>query len=400
MALSDAKLRNIQKGQRAQKITDREGLHLLVTTAGGKLWRMQYRYLGKQKTLAFGRYPEVSLADARSKVSAAKSLLASGKDPSFEAKVQKLSRATSASNTFSIVADEYLLKYRREGRAEATLTKTEWLIDFARPLIGSRPIAEIMPVEVLAVLRGVEARGRLDTARRLRSTIGCVFRYAIATARASNDPTFSLRGALAAPQPKSRAAIIDPQKFGALLRVIADFDGQPTTRIALQLMAFLFPRPGELRHAEWSEVDLSSAVWMMPAEKTKMRRAHKVPLPKQALELLRELHTLTGRTSLLFHSIRTVKEPISENTMNAALRRLGYDTSEMTPHGFRATASSLLNESGLWHADAIERQLAHVEGSDVRRAYLRGEHWDERVRMMSWWANHLDELKNARQVQV
>jgi integrase len=244
----------------------------------------------------------------------------------------------------------------------------------------------------------LEARGRLESARRLRSTISRVFRYAIATARAEDDPTFALRGALATPTVKPRAAITDPKAFGSLLRAIDGFDGQPTTCAALKLMAHLFPRPGELRVAEWSEFDFEKAVWTIPSDHAKMRRPHRTPLSKQAIEILKALHAITGSGKLVLPSVRTLSRPMSENTLNAALRRLGYSQDEATAHGFRATASTLLNESSRWNADAIERQLAHVEGSDIRRAYARGEHWEERTKMMSWWSNYLDDLKLVGQI--
>jgi integrase len=240
----------------------------------------------------------------------------------------------------------------------------------------------------------VELSGRRESARRVRSTIGAVFRYAIATARTEVDPTAALKGALASPVTIPRAAVTEPKKLGALLRAIDGFDGQPATRAALKLMALVFPRPGELRAAEWTEFDFNKAQWTIPASRAKMRRPHSVPLPPQAITILEDLRRFTGRGKLAFPSVRTVLRPISENTLNAALRRLGYAQDEATSHGFRATASTLLNECGLWHPDAIERQLAHVEGNAVRRAYARGEHWEERVRMMAWWANYLDELRD------
>lgn len=394
MALTDFAIRNVKRSDKPQKLSDGGNLYLLVTPAGGKLWRVNYRFLGKQKTLSLGVYPEITLAMARERLSETKKLLATGRDPSVQAKLAKITRAVEAANTFNLVADEYLAKYEREGRAEATVTKARWLIDFARPEIGLRPISEILPMEVLEVLRKVERRGRLDSARRLRSTISCVFRYAIATARATQDPTYALRGALTAPQIRHRPAITDPVALGGLLRAIDGFDGQATTRAGLKLLAMLYPRPGELRFAEWKEFDLGGAEWIIPASHTKMRRPHRVPLPPQAIEVLSGLRRLTGQGTLLFPSVRTVREPISENTLNAALRRMGYDKEEMTSHGFRATASTLLNESGMWSSDAIERQLAHLEGNEVRRAYARGEHWNERVNMASWWANYLDQLRS------
>jgi len=244
----------------------------------------------------------------------------------------------------------------------------------------------------------VEIRGRHESARRLRSTIGGVFRYATATARAENDPTIALQGALTRPTVNHRAAVTDPTSLGALLRAVEGFEGQPATHAALKLIALLFPRPGELRGAEWSEFDLEAAVWTIPAARTKMRRIHRVPLPRQAVAVLEKLKLITGNSKLAFPGTRTAFRSISENTLNAALRRLGYSKDEATSHGFRATASTLLNECGKWNPDAIERQLAHVEGNDVRRAYARGEHWDERVEMMQWWADHLDTLRIGGEV--
>lgn len=396
MALSDVAVRSAKPQPRPVKLSDGGGLHLLVTPSGGRLWRLAYRFEGKQKQLALGAYPAVGLADARKARDAAKSALAAGVDPAAKAKAEKAARQTAAANTFNLIADELLEKLAQENRSATTLDKVAWLLGFARDELGNRPISEITAAEVLSVLKKMEARGRHESAGRLRSTIGRVFRYAAATARTDRDPTLALKGSLVAPTVVHRPAVTDPKAFGALLRAIAGFDGQPTTRTALQLMPILFPRPGELRMAEWSEFDLEKAEWTIPAARMKMRRPHRSPLPRQAISILEGLHQITGRGRLAFPSIRTVLRPISENTMNAALRRLGYANDEVTPHGFRATASTLLNESGLWHADAIERQLAHLDGNAVRKAYARGEHWEERVRMMQWWADLLDELAHAK----
>jgi integrase len=300
--------------------------------------------------------------------------------------------------TFGIVADDLIAKKINEGRAAATIVKMRWLLEQARPLLGTRPISEISAVEVLAVLKKVEAKGKLETARRMRSAIGEVFRYAIATSRATVDPTYGLRGALTAPTVKYRAAITDAKELGALLRAIDTFEGQPTTVAALKLMAMLFPRPGELRLAEWSEFDLEKAVWTIPALRAKMRREHRVPLPRQALAILEGLQPYTGQGALVFPGLRSVKRAISENTLNAALRRMGCPQDEMTSHGFRAAASTLLNESGKFSADAIERALAHQDADAVRRPYARGEHWQERVTMGQWWADYLDTLRDGAKV--
>lgn len=404
MPLTDATLRALKPSEKPRRIADGGGLFIEVSPAGGKLWRLAYRADGKQKLLAIGSYPTISLADARAEREKAKKQLQTGVDPGAQKKLNKITAAVSRAATFSVVAAELLDKKKREGRAEQTLTKTAWLHTLAEPHIGSRPIADISGPEVLQALRAVEARGKHETARRLRSVIGEVFRYAIATGRASTDPTFALRGALTAPVVTHRAAITTPKAFGGLLRAIDGFEGQPTTKAALQLMALLFPRPGELRFAEWHEFDLDAACWTIPASRTKMRREHRVPLPKQAVAILRDLHRITGRGSLVFLGYgmtggagrKVEPRPISENTLNGALRRLGFSQEEMTAHGFRAAASTLLNESGVWSSDAIERALAHVEDNAVRRAYARGEHWHERVKMAEWWANELDRLRTSR----
>jgi integrase len=268
-------------------------------------------------------------------------------------------------------------------------------LSLAKPDIGNRPIAEISAPEVLRVLRAVEARGRHETARRLRATIGQVFRYAVATGRADADPTGALKGAITTPVTRHRAAIIEPKAFGGLLRAIGDYEGAPETRIALALLSLTFVRPGELRAAEWSEFDLEAAVWAIPAEKMKMKRPHRVPLAPHAVALLRELRAITSGGKFLFPSVRSADRCMSENTINAALRRLGFGKDEMTGHGFRSAASSILNESGLWHADAIERQLAHVDNDSVRRAYARADYWEERTRMMNWWAEKCVQLQGG-----
>ncbi len=397
MALSDTTCRSAKPSRTTRKLSDGGGLQLWVQPNGGRLWRLAYRYCGKQKLLSLGIYPTITLSNARTQREQARLLLANGVDPS-QAKKDARAEQTASENTFRNIAAEYLTHQRQNQRASATMVKLEWLLDFVYPKLGDKRMTEIRPLEVLEILRKIEARGRYETARRVRSTIGTVFRFAIASGRAETDPTFSLQGVLAKPPLNHRAAITEPKAFGALLRAIEGFDGQPTTRAALKLMALLFPRPGELRAAEWSEFDLDAATWTIPAHRTKMRRKHKIPISRQALKVLTELKSISGNSSLAFPSIRTNHKPISENTLNAALRRLGYAKDEMSAHGFRASASTLLNECREWHADAIERQLAHVESNDVRRAYARGQHWDERVQMMQWWADHLDNLKVVPQI--
>jgi integrase len=395
--LTDTRVRSAKPGKRPAKLSDSGGLHLLIQPTGSKLWRLAYRFAGKQKTLAVGIYPTVTLQEAREQREAAKRLLAKGTDPSAQRRLDKQTAATG--NTFKSIADEVLGKLEKEGRAPKTMDKLRWLLSFAYPSIGDRRVAEITAPELLSVLRKVEVRGRYETARRLRSTCGMVFRYAIATGRAERDPSADLRGALTSPKTNHRSAIVDPTGIGALLRAIDGFDGQPTTRAALRLAPLAFVRPGELRHAEWAEIDLQAAEWRIPAEKMKMRRPHRVPLSRQALAIIRELQNISGNGRWLFPSVRTVTRPISENTLNAALRRLGYGPEQMTTHGFRAMASTRLNEIGRWNPDAIERQLAHQEADDVRRAYIHAaEYWPERVKMMQSWADYLDKLREGGKV--
>lgn len=394
MPLTDMKCRNAKPGAALRKFSDAGGLQLWVQPAGGCLWRLAYRFGGIQKLLALGIYPATSLADARQAREEAKQTLASGIDPSQEKKHAKASQKALGA-TFRVIAEDYVSKLKREGRASGTIAKIEWLLSFAYPAIGNHPIREIAATDILRVLREAESRRRYESARRLRSTIGSVFRYAVATGRAETDPTPALKGAPVKPIVTPRAAVTEPKALGALLRAIDSFDGQPGTRAALKLMALLFPRPGELRAAEWREFDFDNRVWTIPAACTKTRWAPRIPLPAQAIAILKELRHVTGRGEILFPGIRDERRPISDNTLNAALRRLGYAKDEATAHGFRATASTLMNESGKWHPDAIERQLAHIENNDVRRAYARGEHWDERVRMMQWRAGYLDALKSV-----
>lgn len=398
MALTDVAIRALKPQATKHKVSDGEGLQLWVLPTGTKVWRYAYRYDGTQKTLALGQYPLVGLAEARKRRDAAKAQLASGIDPARHKRRQKATKAESEANTFSLIATELLAKKQREGKASATIGKREWLYSLAKDALGSLPISEITAPEILAVLQNVEKRGHLETARRMRSAVGEVFRFAIATGRATVDPTFFLRGALTAPKVKHRSAMTDAKAFGELLRAIEGFQGQPTTQAALKLMAYLFPRPGELRMAEWREFDLEDAIWTIPAARMKMRREHKVPLPKQALAILAAIQPLTDYSSFVFPAVSNPKRPMSENTLNAALRRLGFGQDEMTSHGFRATASTLLNESGKFSPDAIERALAHQEADAVRRAYARGEHWKERVAMADWWADHLDALRKGGDV--
>lgn len=396
MPLSDRQINNLKASEKPFKVADGGGLHLLVTSTGGKLWRMAYRYNGKQKLLSFGSYPAVSLADARDKRDSAKKILASGSDPSVQAKIDKVTKLIEGENTFAKIAEELLSKNEREGKADTTLLKKRWLLSLAAPDIGNRPISELTAPEILIPLKKVEAVGNYETAKRLRAFISQVLRYGIATARANNDPTFGLKGALVAPRVKHMAAVTNWDHFAGLIRAIWTYTGTAESRAALKLMALLYPRPGELRKAEWSEFDLEAATWTIPADRMKMRKPHKKPLPALAVDILSDLQKHTGNRRLVFPSTQYADRPLSENTMNAALRRLGFGQDEATSHGFRASASTLLNESGLWNADAIEAELAHAGADEIRRIYLRAAYWGERVKMANWWASKLHGIAEPR----
>jgi integrase len=400
MALSDTAIRNAKPREKPYKLSDGGGLFLQIYPGGGKLWRQKYRVDGREKKLSIGAYPEIGLAEARRRREAAREQLAMGKDPSREKQKDKLRGQVLNACTFSLISAEYCQRRKLDGHrpwAPATAKRCEYLLSLLDNTIGKLPITEIEPADVLAAVRRIERKGNLESALRTMQLAGAVFRYAVATARLSSDPTRDLRGALATPKVKHHAAMTDPAAVGALLRAIDTYQGFGLTKQALQLAAHVFVRPGELRHAEWSELDLEAAVWTIPAEKMKMRRPHHVPLSRQVLQLFTELRSITGSARWVFPSVRSRARPMSENTLNAGLRRLGYATDEMTGHGFRAMASTLLNESGKWSSDAIERALAHGERDKVRAAYHRGAHWKERVEMAQWWSNFLDELRSSQQ---
>lgn len=405
MALTDTAIRNAKPRGKEYKLADGGGLYLLITSAGGKLWRLKYRVDGREKKLAIGSYPEFSLADARKRRDEARELIAAGGDPSREKQQARHRAKVAAANTFGEIAQEFIDKRRREGLSTSTAEKSEYYISRMGAAIARLPISDIAAPDLLAALRRIEAKGNYETARRVLQLAGRVFRYAVATARLPSDPSRDLRGALTAPLPKHYGAIIEPKRAGELLRAIEGYDGQVLTKIAMQLSANVFVRPGELRHAEWSEIDLDASIWTIPAGKMKMRRPHHVPLSRQSVELLRQVHEITGPSGYVFPSIRTRTRPMSENTINAGLRRLGFGGDEMTAHGFRAMASTLLNEARdpktkkhLWKADAIERALAHGDSDAVRAAYHRGAHWDERVEMAQWWSDYLDQLRTGAEI--
>jgi len=397
MTLTATAIRNARATGKPLKLFDGGGLYLLVNPNGSRWWRFKYRRLGKEKLLSFGTFPDISLKDARERRDDARKQLAAGIDPGEHRKARKAALAELGENSFAVVAREWFAKYSPSwaaGHSDKIIRRLERDIF---PWLGGRPIAEIKAPELLATLRRIESRGAIETAHRAQQNCSQVFRYAVATGRAERDLTSDLRGALTPVKERHHASITDPRRVGELMRAIEGYRGSFITKCALGLAPLVFVRPGELRKAEWTEFDLDNAEWRIPAARMKAREQHIVPLSKQAVAILRELHALTGEKAHVFPGVRTAGRAMSENTVNAALRRLGYAKDEMTGHGFRSMASTLLNEQG-WHRDAIERQLAHAERNNVRAAYNFAEHLPERREMMQAWADYLDMLARGAQV--
>jgi integrase len=395
MPLTATAVKNAKPKDKPYKLADQGGLFLLVQPTGGKLWRWKYRLHGKEKLLSIGPAKKFSLAQAREAVKAARDLVQQDIDPSRKKKLDKIAFQEAAGNSFRAVALEWHSKQVgvwSEAHSARVLTR---LKNDLFPWLGDSPISLITPPELLDTVRRIENRGALDTAHRALQNAGQIFRYAIATGRAETDPSRDLRDALPPVRPKHHASVTDPKRVGALMRAIDGLGATFVVQSALNLLPLVFVRQGELRTAQWGEIDLEAAEWRIPAHKMKMRVMHIVPLSTQAVEILRQLKPLTdrGEESYLFPSIRGARRPMSENTINAALRRLGYSKDEMTGHGFRSMASTILHESG-WESDAIERQLAHSQKNKVKASYNYAEHLPRRREMMQWWADHLGGLKN------
>ncbi|MGY2734590.1 tyrosine-type recombinase/integrase [Sphingomonas sp. UYP23] len=399
MALKDLKIRSLKAENRVYKRSDERGLYIEVHPSGSKLWRMKYSHVGKDKRIALGRYPEVGLAEARRKRDEARAKVRDGVDHLAERKREKLVAHYNAANTFGDVAKQYINKMVAEGRADTTTTKANWLLEQLAP-IAARAIYEWKPVDVLAALKRIQAKGKHETARRCRSFASRVFRYGVATGRVDTDPTSVLRGALITPKVEHHSAILEPRAVGELMRSIDAYSGHLITRLALKISPHVMARPGELRQALWPEFDLENGVWKIPPERMKMRRPHAVPLSKQVLVYLAELHALTGPDGFVFPAFHTSRRPLSENTINQAFRRMGYAPGEVTAHGLRTTASTLLNESGKWSPHAIEHSLAHADKDAIRGTYNRGMYWEERIAMHQWWSDYLDQLRAADSASV
>jgi integrase len=396
MPLTDTAVRNAKPAKKAVKLFDDRGLYLEVSPAGGKWWRHKYRFEGKEKRLSLGVYPDVGLKEARERRDNARKLLANGVDPGEHRKAQKQTRIDDVSNSFEVIAREWFAKYGTTWAATHSERTMRRLERDVFPWIGSRPIGDIHAPEILTVLRRVEARGAGETAHRALSNCGQVFRYAVATGRASRDPSGDLRGALSRVRKSHFAAKTDPEAVAGILRAMDGYEGTLPVRCAMRLAPLLFVRPGELRTAKWADVDLEEKQWRYIVTKTKT--PHIVPLSQQAVGILSELHPLTGKGTYVFPSARTSSRPMSDNAILAAMRRAGIGKEEMTGHGFRAVARTILDEVLGVRPDFIEHQLAHAVKDPNGRAYNRTAHLPERRKMMQQWADYLDKLKAGAKI--
>lgn len=391
MALTNIEITKAKPLEKAYKLSDSGGLYLLVNATGSKSWRLKYRILGKEKVLSLGQYPHVSLLEAREARDVAKKLLAKGQDPNEVKQKQVYEAKKEAANTFEAVALEWHEKHKVKWVPKNAARNLNMLKRHVFPFIGKTPVSKVKPAELLSTVQKIDARGNAETAHRVLQVCGQIFRFAIATDRATADLSLVLKGALSPVVVKHHASITDPKNIGQFLRDIHNYDGAYLTQQALKLAPLVFVRPGELRHAEWSEIDFEKAEWRISAEKMKMKSTHIVPLSTQALAILKDIHSHTGHLKYVFIGVTSVKRPMSENTVNMALRRMGYDNTQMTGHGFRSMASTILHEQG-WLHDAIERQLAHSDRNKVSAAYNYAEHLPKRKEMMQHWANYLDGL--------
>lgn len=393
MKLTDNKIKSLKPRDKQYKISDGKNLFLLVTPNGAKYWRYKYIFNGREKVLAIGVYPNISLSKAREERNLAKQQLANGNDPSFIKQTHYKNKKQAIQNSFENIAREWHNKFLSKWTDKHAITIISRLEKNIFPWIGNKPISEITSMEVLKLLHKIELRGAKETAHRVLQICGQIFRYAVITAKIESDPSAALKGALAPVKKKHYASITNPVEISKLLLSIDNYKGYLVTKCALKLAPLVFVRPGELRKAEWAEFNFDTAEWRIPPEKMKMKTLHIVPLATQAIHILRELHSVTGSGKYLFPGLINTYRPMSDNTINYALRRMGYTSEEMTAHGFRSTACTILNEQG-WNKDAIERQLAHSERNNIRAAYNYAEYLPERRKMMQEWADYLDKLKN------
>ncbi len=399
MTLTATKVKNAVIRDKPYKLSDEKGMYLLVTPGGSKLWRLKYRFVGKEKTLAFGAYPDISLAKARERRDEARQLLANEVDPGEAKKARKQLQTQQAEDSFQAIATEWFqTKMNDRSKSHQDRTWSALKRDLF-PHLGVRPIAKINAPDLLNALRKIEARGAIETAHRAKQTAGQIFRYAVATGRAERDPSGDLKGALKNPKKKHLAAITDPKQVGLLLVAMDDFQGTATVKAALLLSPLLFCRPGELRHMEWEEINWDEERWEIPSGKMKIKKPHIVPLAKQSLSILNETRRLTGNGRYVFPSARGRSRPLSENGVRTALRTLGYDNDTMTPHGFRAMARTILDEVLDYRVDYIEQQLAHSVKDTNGRAYNRTAHLPGRQEMMQHWADYLDQLRAEAKMQ-
>ncbi len=392
MALTDLKIKKARAETKAYKLADGGGLFVLVKPNGSKLWQQKYRHLGKERLLSHGKYPEVSLAHARQKRDEARAQLADGGDPSVQKRLDQIEAETQARTTFLLVAEEFIQQAYERELANATMRKKVWHIHTLAETLHHRPVNEITSAEILHLLKKVEHSGRRETAKKLRGTLSGVFRLAIVTLRAENDPTLAVRGALLPVKVTNRAAITDEKVFGQFLRDLDAYTGAGVIKDALLFQILTMTRPGEVRGAKQAEFDLKENTWTVPAERTKMRREHIIPLSEQALELIKRNWIDVEGVELIFPSLNSNRKWLSENAFNSAIRRMGYAKEEVTAHGFRATASTILNTRG-FDADVIEAALAHQDKNAIRRTYNRATYWEQRVVLMQRWSNVVTKLR-------
>ncbi|MEO6608330.1 MAG: integrase arm-type DNA-binding domain-containing protein [Aestuariivirga sp.] len=397
--LNDTQIKAAQAhSTKVVKLFDGQGLQLWILPNGGKYWRADYRIGGKRKNYSIGTYPQISLKQARELSKAARELAQAGTDPLDHKRTKKAQAMLNSENTFASVAAKLVSRKQASGkRAPVTIAKMEWILRKVNASLGNRPVSTIKTHEIMKCLENEREAGNFETARRMRTVLGEVFRFAIQNQICELDPVAAIKGdSDNAPKVKHFAAITDPRNFGELLRKIDAYcDRNFLTGSALKLMAILYPRPGELRQAEWREFDLAKGIWTIPAVRMKMRKEHSKPLPWQAIKILNELYEITGPHGLVFPSVGRAAVPMSENTMNVALRRMGVPADQQTSHGFRASASTMLNESNQFSIDAVEYSLAHIEKDAIRKAYARGDAMSERIKMAQWWADKLDELRTV-----